>query len=275
VKYTLADRGLALLGGKLRLRQVTRLGDDGHQTHVVTSRRDLPAVEVAFRMFERWRQENFFKYLREEYALDALVDYAVEPDDAMREVPNPKWAELDAKLRAARDRVAELTRRVGTDTTLQVLRLTKRRQVLDAGLRKELSTAILAARTLAQRRDRTPRRIPVGTRNAGPVIKLSVERKHLTNVLKMIAYQAESDLVRAIAPHYKRADDEGRTLVQTMLASTADLSVDNNELRVTLAPLSSPHRSRAAAALSHTLNAASTYFPGTRLRLRYAIETPP
>ena len=65
IAYTLADHGIALLGGKLRLRQVTRLREGGHQTPIVTSRRDLPAIEVAFRMFERWRQENFFKYLRE------------------------------------------------------------------------------------------------------------------------------------------------------------------------------------------------------------------
>ena len=59
--------------GKLRLRQVTRRMDNGHQTLILTSRRDLPAAQVAYRMFDRWRQENFFKYLREEYALDALV----------------------------------------------------------------------------------------------------------------------------------------------------------------------------------------------------------
>jgi hypothetical protein len=53
---------------------------------------DLPAIEIAHRMFARWRQENFFKYLREEYALDALVDYAVVPDDPARDVPNPRWA---------------------------------------------------------------------------------------------------------------------------------------------------------------------------------------
>ena len=66
IKYILADQGIYLLGGKLRLRQVTRLSENGHQTPIVTSRRDLPAVEVAYRMFERWRQENFFKHLREE-----------------------------------------------------------------------------------------------------------------------------------------------------------------------------------------------------------------
>jgi len=34
------------------------------------------------------------------------------------------------------------------------------------------------------------------------VIKLAVERKHLTNLLKMVAYQAEGDLLRILAPHY-------------------------------------------------------------------------
>ncbi|MBI2835624.1 MAG: transposase [Acidobacteria bacterium] len=81
VSYDLADQHVRLLGGKLRLRQVTRLNATGHQTPILTSRNDLSTIEVAFRMFERWRQENFFKYLREEYALDALADYTVVPDD--------------------------------------------------------------------------------------------------------------------------------------------------------------------------------------------------
>jgi len=92
-------------------------------------------------------------------------------------------------------------------------------------------------------------------------------------VLKMVAYQAESDLVRAVAPHYHRADDEGRTLVQSALASAADITVDakKRELRVVLAPMSSPHRTRAVAALCRELTAAAVVFPGTRLRLVYAI----
>ena len=40
-------------------------------------------------MFERWRQENFFKYMREEFLLDALVDYRIEPEDPTRTIPIP------------------------------------------------------------------------------------------------------------------------------------------------------------------------------------------
>ena len=42
-------------------------------------------------------------------------------------------------------------------------------------------------------------------------VKLSTERKHLTNVLKMVAYQIESDLVELIRPEYKRVEDEAKS----------------------------------------------------------------
>jgi hypothetical protein len=274
VAYDLADQEIRLLKGKLRLRQVTRLSENGHQTPIVTSRTDLRPVEVAYRMFERWRQENFFKYLRDEFAIDALIDYETEPDDATREVPNPRWAKVDAKLRATRDRIAAITRRIGADATIKELGLPrKRRALLDRSTRRELGAAVANAMKLEGRRAAIPRRIPVGKRTEGEVIKLSTERKHLSNVLKMIAYQAESDLVRMIAPHYRRADHEGRTLVQSALGSAADITVDTDkrELRIFLAPLSSPHRTRAVAALCSQLTAAEVVFPGTRLRLIYAI----
>ena len=106
------------------------------------------------------------------------------------------------------------------------------------------------------------------------VVKLAPERKLLTNIVKMVAYQAESDLVRLLAPHYKRVEDEGRTLIQTALSSAADIEVTETELRVTLAPLSSRHRTRAIAALCHELDQSGVRFPGTKLRLRYAVASP-
>ncbi|EQD74742.1 hypothetical protein B1A_04322 [mine drainage metagenome] len=62
VEYLLFDQPVRFLKGKLRLRQVTRRTESGHQTPILTSRWELPDIEVAYRMFERWRQEHFFKY---------------------------------------------------------------------------------------------------------------------------------------------------------------------------------------------------------------------
>jgi hypothetical protein len=278
VRYRLADQRIRLLRGKLTLRQVTRLSDDGHQTPIVTSRRDLKDIEVAFRMFERWRQENFFKYLREEYALDALADHQLEPADATREVPNPRWNALDAELRAARAEVARLSAQFGLEalTNLESIRRTMRGfKIANARKSRELMDALRRYVAAEARRSSVPRRVPVQQVVDGPIVKLATERKHLTNLLKMVAYQAEGDLVRLVAPRYKRADDEGRTLVQSALAGAADIEVTETELRVTLAPLSSAHRTRAIAALCEELDRTPVCFPGTRLRMRFAIAQPP
>jgi transposase len=272
VSYELADQEVRI--GKLRLRQVTRR-QEGHQTPVLTSRRDLPAIELAHRMFARWRQENFFKYLRDEYLIDALVDHQIEPDDATREVPNPKWTAADDKLREARAEISKLQRAAFVRGTVDALYgSTSRQREAMADLKsrqRDVWAAMQRALTLSKRRARIPRRVPVGKTTDEPIVKLATQRKHLSNLLKMVAYQAESALTNAVAPHYSRADEEGRTLVQTALASTADITVTPTELLVTLAPLSSPHRSRAIAALCEKLSATLTIFPGTRLRLRYAV----
>jgi hypothetical protein len=274
VDYTLADQGIHLLGGKLRLRQVTRLTANGHQTPVVTSRRDLSAPEVAFRMFERWRQENFFKYLREEYALDALVDYQVEDDDPTREVPNPRWAAVGAELQKARAEVERLSAIYGIAafSNPESLRPSMRGfKIANAALSHPLVVAVRRCVALGAKRATIPRRVPVDQVIDGHVLKLAVERKHLTDLLKMVAFQAESDLVRLVAPHYKRAEDEGRTLVQNILASTADLLVQDGELTVAVHPLSSDHRTRALIALCASLDGRRLTFPGTNLRVRYSV----
>ena len=87
VEYLLNDQPVRFLKGKLRLRQVTRLTETGHQTPIVTSRWELRAIVVAHRMFERWRQENFFKYLREEYL--TMLSRIIGSNPTIPPVPSP------------------------------------------------------------------------------------------------------------------------------------------------------------------------------------------
>ncbi len=276
VVYALNDRNIRLLKGRLRLRQITRLGEGGHQTPIVTSRWDLPAVVLAYRMFERWRQENFFKYLREEYALDALVDYRVEPEEARREVPNPERRRLDKALAAARVELKDAQARYGEAAAAneEARRPTMRGFKITHGKWgqsiREIQGRIAA---LQQRREAVPQRVPVSELAGDPLVRLSRERKHLANCIKMVAYQAESDLLALLRPHYARADEEGRTLVTTALQSAADIEVRAGELSVTLAPLSSPHRSRAIAAMCEAINRMEVSFPGTKLRLRFGVAS--
>ena len=274
--YCLADEEVTLCKD-LTLRQITRLCENGHQTTILTSRRDLVSSEVAFRMFERWRQENFFKYMREEFALDALVDYGTEPDDAEREVPNPVWRGLDAQLRKARTELERLCAHFGLDVILdkenlrELVKPSKARKRATTDLEGPFIEAARRAVDLQKARDAVPRRVPIGQVSDGEVRKLTVERKHLTTVLKMAAYRAESDLFQMLRPYYARSEDEGRTLLQSAFNAPADFEVTPTELRVTLSPLSSPHRTKAIAALCQELNKSPVRYPGTNLILCFAV----
>jgi transposase len=279
--YLLADQNIRLKlpdHTRLALRQVTRLADNGqHQTPIVTSRRDLSALEVASRMFGRWRQENFFKYLREEYALDALVEHDTVPDDPLREVPNPARRDIDNKLRQARSELAEIQAQYGLaalHNPEQARPTIRGFKIAHGKIGRALRQALERVATIEARRAKIPTHVPVQQVLSGEVVKLAPERQHLVSLLKMVAYQAESDLVRLVAPHYSRVEDEGRTLVQNALAASADIEVDHAELRVRLTPLSSPHRTAAIAALCDALNTSPVAFPGTRLRLRFSVGAP-
>ena len=279
VAYRLNDQPIRLLKGKLRLRQVTRLTDSGHQTPIITSRWDLRDIVVAYRMFERWRQENFFKYLREEYLIDALVDYQVQPDDPLRSVPNPAWREVDKEVKAARVALAKLEKAFGmaaVDNSEGRRKTMRGFKIAYGKLGKQIRAARNCVAKLQAKRAALQKRVPVAEVLKGQeVIKLASERKHLTNILKMVAYQIESDLCNQLRPYYAKVEDEGRTLIQTALQSRATIEPTDDELRVTLSPLSSPHRSKAIASLCEILNKTQTQFPGSKLRIHYMVAEYP
>src|SRR6266566_1736790 len=278
VRYLLHEQPVRFLKGKLRLRQITRLTEGGHQTPIVTSRWDLRAIVLAYRMFERWRQENFFKYVREEYLIDALADYEIEPDDANRSVPNPARKAIEKELRRMRVQLAKLRANYAAITLEARPRRLPRTAAKKAKekLRTEIAQAKARLEKLQAQHHALPRRVPVAEAQKGQaVVKLSTERKHLTNVLKMVAYHLESDLLELIRPHYKRVEEEGRTFIQAALQDAADLEPTEDQLRITLAPFSSPHRSRVLEALCQALNQTHTRFPGTQLEIHYAVAACP
>ena len=278
VSYDLHDQPVRFLKGKLRLRQVTRLCESGHQTQILTSLWDLRDIEVAYRMFERWRQENYFKYMREEFLLDALVDYRIEPDDPTRTIPNPKRRALDKQIRVARAELAQVERQYGAaaaDNTEQHRPTMRGFKIAYGKLGKQLRAARERVAKLIDKRRNAPSRVEIRDLSERAVVKLATERKHLTDLIEMLAYQAESDLLSLLRPHYRRTEQEGRTLLHELLAAVGDIQVTDTELRITLAPLSSPHRTRAAQALCELLDQTATAFPGSRLQLRFAARPPP
>jgi transposase-like protein len=269
-------------GETVTLRQVTRLvparAAGTRQIRVLTSRDDLPAGEVCWRMSSRWREENYFRYARTRFALDALDSYAAAPDDPDRLVPNPARKTAAARVRQAEAaaRAAETAR----DAALLQLRspapgqaayLTN--QVINAlavpveAAWRELDEAEQAAADI-------PARAPLGTL-APDMVRLDAETKQITHAIRMAAYNAETTLARALDGHYARAGDEACALIREALTVSGDIIPGHGELLIRLDPLSAPRRTQALAALCDQLTAVGACYPGTDLVLRYEVKSHP
>lgn len=163
VSYELAERSTEWLPG-FRLREVRRLCANGHQTAIVTTREDWAIQVVASRMFERWTQENFFRYMRPQFALDALFTYAVEPADPERTIPNPARKAVAKELAASRATVNELEQAYGqqargnSDAHRPTMRGFK---IAQAGLSHQIKALEAKCRTLQARLGALPNRVPV------------------------------------------------------------------------------------------------------------------
>jgi hypothetical protein len=288
-EYELADTTITLeitegprKGEHVTLRQVTRREPASRgairQVHTLTSRTDLPAGEVCWRMSSRWREENYFRYARTHFALDALDSYAAVPDDPDRLVPSPAKKTAAARVRRAEAaaRAAEASR----DTSLLKLRspapghaaLLTNQQLneLNAPVRAaydELEAAEAAAAA-------TPARVRLGDL-APDMVRLDAETKQITHAIRMAAYNTETILARALDGHYARAQDEAYALIREALATSGDIHPGPCQLLVRLDPLTAPRRTQALAALCEEFNQAGCTYPGTDLLLRYEVKPHP
>ena len=253
----------------LWLRQITVLREDGRQTVIVTSRTDLTAVAVVQRLFRRWRQENYFKYMAEEFALDALVEYGVEDVAAAATRPNPERKGVAKERQQAQEEVRRLRAELGAEAqanTEQQRPTMRGFKIAQAGLRQELEQAELREQALAEQLRQLPQRV-----SAQGLKTLTKEKKLIVDAIKIIAYQCETALLDRLRPHYARADDEGRTLLHAAFQASAKMEVTEAELKITIAAQSSPHRSEALARLCRALNAEGVYYPGSSLRVCLAV----
>jgi transposase len=273
--YLLADRDvrLAYTHNKTKrrfdCRQIVRLDPaSGHQTQIITTRTDPDPAPLAYAMFSRWRQENFFRYMRAHYGLEALDTYETTPDDPERTVPNPAKKAAAKHIRQAKTELAKAEAIEGRAHLSPGRTPAGDRIVADALdiQRTELADLKTAARAI-------PVRVPV-TDITPAAARLNDNTKRIHDAIRMATYNAETCLARLLAPHYTRANHEARSLLHEIFTSPADIHTHNNQLHITIAPLSNPRRTRALQALCDDLTATQTLYPGTNLTLTYTTKNP-
>ncbi|MGH8472350.1 MAG: putative transposase, partial [Gammaproteobacteria bacterium] len=274
VTMKLAERG-TFLGGEVWVREIRKLTDTGHQTAILSTDYRSETARLAGAMFSRWSQENFFRYMRQHYSLDSLVDYRTEAIPETTRVINPAYRTLDGQVRK---RLGILNRKraefgalnlEGEIEPLKVETFERRKAELQEGI-AALQEEVAA---LKVERKATKRHIPFYELPEEERFKrLSTQSKHFVDTIKMIAYRAETAMARTLREKMARYDD-AHSLLRAVYSSEIDLlpNAKDKTLTVRLHPLANESSDDAVRHLCAELNQTEPLFPGTELRLVYEL----
>ena len=275
IAMKLAERGTWLSSGKLWVREIRKRSANGRQVSILSTNYKADYTALAVSMFARWTQENFYKYMREHYSLDRLVEYGIEPLPEDTRVVNPAWRQLDQQIRRKNGQLQRqhaLFGQLGLQAPLSESEVTRYEQ--NKGQMQEgidgLSKEIAA---LKQQRQETPHHLAVkNLPEQERFSRLATERKHFVDTLKMISYRAETAMVSVLRDRLARSDD-ARALARQIYETDVDLLPDQEAktLTVYLHHLTQAAHDEALRHLREQLNQTETLFPGTELRLVYRI----
>ena len=284
VMMALAERGSLVGTGKqaMWMREVRKLTDSGHQTSIITTAYELELAAVSGRMFSRWCQENFFRYMKRHYGLDMLQEYGVTPLTDTEKVVNParrqqegQRSSIQSKLnyRLARFAAMELHPETKTDETgdIQYKKWERRR----AELLEEIEHYENELKTIKDNLSQTPKHITWQELNDKDKFeRLLPGKKRLIDTVNMIAYRAETTMA-AILTSSTIDFPMARQLLQTLFVTEADLLPDKAEkqLRIRVHSTSRPASNKAIETLFEQLNQTELNYPGTDMRLNYELAS--
>ena len=253
----------------VKLREVIVRRDDGGQTAIVTSRRDLSAVCVAEMIFSRWTQENYLKYAIEEYNLDHLCVYGTEKVSAEIDHPNPEYVKLEKSVKTIRRQIATIARvQLDDMTDRELYRPDERFHDLHEGKNGEELRRL--GETLRQTRalmTNVPKRV-----SAEDWDRIPSESRLLSNVVKMTAYFIEGQLARILSAHWTGVNGNERGMVAAFLKSRGSLEVTDSMLRITLERQATPKLTSLLKCLCDELTVCASTYPGTDLRMVFDVD---
>ena len=282
VSMKLAEMG-SWIGSRsegLWVREIRKLAASGHQTSLISTAYGLLGLENAASLFSRWSQENFFRYMMEHFAIDALSEYGTETiSGTTRPVVNPARRELDRQSRSVK---SKLTQRQARFAALTLHPQAEASEIAKwerekGDLQEEIEQLEHELTVLKERMQSTPKHLEWDDLPEGEKFeRLAPSRKRLTDTVKLVAYRAETAMATIVREELSHAD-EARALLRDLFRSDADLYPDEaaGVLEVRLHTLANPRSNRAVQHLLDHLNAAEFVYPGTTLRLTYTLSAPP
>ncbi len=279
VTMELAEMGSLVGSGKdaMWMREIRKLTESGHQTSLISTAYELCHTQLGARMFSRWCQENFFRYMMKHFTIDLLQEYGTEELPDTEQVVNPSWRVLNKsrnsiqnKLRYRLARFAEMSLHPKTEDNAVIYEkwVTKK-----AGLLEQIEQYESELDELKMKLKKEPKHITWSELpEEDKFFRLPQGRKRLTDTVKMIAYRAESSMASILKEHTVDMAS-ARRLLQDLYVTEADIlpQPEKNILHVRVHSASRPSSNAALAKLFDELNTAEVCYPGTDMLMTYEL----
>ena len=283
VTMRLAEMGSLVGSGKheMWMREVRKLTDSGHQVSLISTAFAVEHHALAARLFTRWCQENFLRYMMQHFALDLLGEYGTAPLPDTEKVVNPQWRNLDrqrnciqGKLTRRNAKFATLTRNPQSENNPKQFRkwAEKKAELLEEIQNFEHELAQIKDRITNTDRHIRWEQLPEEQKFS----RLAPTRRQLLDTVRMVAYRAETAMVPLLTDEHTDSP-AARVILQGLFRTSADIipEPENRRLRVRLHRSSRPATDRRIQKLCDQLNQTETTYPGTDLLLVYEMVQAP
>lgn len=282
VTLSLAERG-SLVGSNddaTWMREIRKRSESGHQVSLISTAFDLPHTQISARLFSRWCQENFLRYMRQHFSLELLTEYSSEPLPDTERVINPVWRErnklrnsIQGKLNRRRSRFTDLLLHPPPPHSRSFKTWEPRKAELLEEI-QQLEKELLEVKKELSETDHYLRweQLP----EEHKFQRLAPSRRHLIDSIRMIAYRAETAMLPLITDQYTDFT-AARAILQALFRSPADLrpEAQHNRLRIQLHRASRPATDGRLERLCEQLNQTEMVYPGTNLILTYELVSAP
>jgi len=282
----LAERQTLLCGKKekgekpkeVRVREIRKKTNSGHQTSIITTNRILNMVNIAFFMFARWGQENFFKYMVESFGIDSITSYSKNLIPDMSSVINPQYRELDRQHKTISTLINNKKIKYA-GISLQNIEMSKkeidRYAIKKNDMQLEIEDLEKQRITIIEKKKKTQKKILFKDLDENQKFNTSVnERKFFLDTIKIIAYRAETALCNIINKQMA-SPQQARTLIRKLYSSDADIELDktNDVLLIKIHRTNHWNDDKIFEYLCDQINDTETKFPATNLTCKFKLVT--
>jgi transposase len=266
-------------GTRVRAAGVLRtlvLQDEDAQIPVLASCAEMLSAKVVHLLKMRWRQENSFKYLSDNYGVEQLIQYGADYHEDERLIDNPKRAALRRKIEQVQEDIVFKEAELGQALEIndeKVRRTARGLKLAHAELRRETGKLYARLSRLESRLAQTPAKIPLNQIKDKPMQAIQrTDRRNMVNAIKLATYNAERLLARKFFRHYRDLRD-WLTMFRSFFHLSGSITYQDDRVLVELDAPDRPHIRQALEATIQELNLMESRLFGTGPKLVFALTS--